>query len=157
MTREIALVLLVTLSPLSELRGGIPLGISLGLDPLMTFAIAVIANALLFFPIFFFLRFFYPRLLSRFEMLNRYLVRVRTKGKPKVDKYGFLGLALFVAIPLPLTGVYTATILSWLLAMEWRRAFLAIGLGAIGAGIIVLLITLGVTEGVRLVALSSMC
>jgi uncharacterized membrane protein len=52
---------------------------------------------------------------------------------------------LFVAVPLPLTGAYTGTILAWLLGMDWRKAFAAVGLGVIVAGVIVLLITLGVT------------
>jgi uncharacterized membrane protein len=146
MTREIALTLLATVLPISELRGGIPLGISLGLDPWFTFSIAVIANALIFFPIFFALRLFYDKLLSRIPLFNKYLDNLRKRGKPKVDKYGFWGLALFVAVPLPLTGAYTGTILAWLLGMNWRKAFLAIGLGVIVAGVVVLLITLGVTS-----------
>jgi len=51
---------------------------------------------------------------------------------------------LFVAIPLPITGAYTGTILAWLLGMDWRKAFPAVGLGVIVAGAVVLLITLGV-------------
>jgi len=145
--REIALVLLVTLSPVTELRGGIPLGISLGLDPWFTFFIAVMANAVLFFAILLILRLFYDKLLSRLQIFNHYLESVRRKCNPKVDKYGFLGLTLLVAIPLPATGVYTATIVSWLLGMDWRKAFPAIALGVLIAGIIVLLITLGVIEG----------
>lgn len=152
MTHKIALVLLVTLSPISELRGGIPLGISLGLDPLLTFFIAIIANAILFFPILLALRLFYDGILSRLQIFNRYLDSVRRRGKPKVDKYGFLALTLFVAIPLPITGVYTATILSWLLGMNWRKAFPAITLGVIVAGIIVLLVTLGTIEGMKFFA-----
>jgi uncharacterized membrane protein len=147
MMQKIALTLLVTLSPISELRGGIPLGISLGLDPLLTFFIAIVANALLFFPIFLVLHLFYDNFLSRLQIFNRYLDSLRRRGNPQVAKYGFLGLTLFVAVPLPITGVYTATILSWLLGINWKRAFPAIGLGVIVAGIIVLLITLGVTEG----------
>jgi uncharacterized membrane protein len=146
MTKEIALTLLTTALPISELRGGIPLGISLGLDPLFTFFIAIIANALIFFPIFFALRFFYDKLLCRIPLFNKYLDRVRKWGKPKVDKYGFLALTLFVAIPLPITGVYTATILAWLLNIDWRKSFPAVGLGVIVAGVVVLLITLGVIE-----------
>jgi uncharacterized membrane protein len=145
--REIALVLLVTLSPVTELRGGMPLGVSLGLDPWFTFFIAVMANAVLFFAILLALRLFYDKLLSRFQIFNHYLESVRRKCNPKVDKYGFLGLTLLVAIPLPATGVYTATIVSWLLGMDWRKAFPAIALGVLIAGIIVLLITLGVIEG----------
>jgi uncharacterized membrane protein len=146
MIREIALTLLATVAPISELRGGIPLGISLGLDPLFTFFIAVVANALIFFPVFFALRLFYDKVLFRIPLFDRYLDSLRKRGKPKVDKYGFWGLALFVAVPLPLTGAYTGTILAWLLGMDWKKAFPAIGLGVIVAGVVVLLITLGVTS-----------
>ncbi|TET55222.1 MAG: ligand-binding protein SH3 [Dehalococcoidia bacterium] len=146
MTQEIALTLLLTVLPISELRGGIPLGISLGLDPLFTFFIAVIANALMFFPIFFGLRLFYDKLLSRIPLFNKYLDSVRKRGKPKVDKYGFWGLTFFVALPLPITGVYTGTALAWLLGMDWRKAFPPIGIGVIIAGVIVLLGALGVVE-----------
>jgi len=144
MTREIAWVLLATVSPISELRGGIPLGISFGLDPLFTFFIAVIANILIFFPIFFALRLFYDKLLSRIPLSDKYLDNLRKRGKPIVEKYGFWGLTLFVAIPLPITGAYTGTILAWLVGMSWKKAFPAVGLGVIVAGIVVLLITLGV-------------
>jgi len=147
MMQKIGLVLLVTLSPITELRGGIPLGISLGLDPLFTFSMAIVANALLFFPIFLVLHLFYDKFLSRIQIFNRYLDTVRRKGNPKVAKYGFPGLTLLVAIPLPITGVYTATILSWLLGMNWKRAFSAIGLGVVMAGIITLLVTLGILGG----------
>ena len=146
MTREIALTLLATVLPISELRGGIPLGISLGLDPWFTFSIVVAANALIFFPIFFALRLFYDKLLSRIPLFDQYLDSLRERGKPKVDKYGFWGLTLFVAIPLPITGAYTGTILAWLLGMDWKKAFPAVGLGVIVAGVVVLLITLGVTS-----------
>jgi len=142
MTKDIVWVLLATVSPISELRGGIPLGISLGLDPWLTFFIAVVANALIFFPVFFALRLFYDKLLCRIQLFNRYLESLRKRGKPKVDKYGFWGLALFVAVPLPLTGAYTGTILAWLLGMDWKKAFPAIGLGVVVAGVVVLLITL---------------
>jgi uncharacterized membrane protein len=142
MTREIAWVLLATVSPISELRGGIPLGILVyGLDPLFTFFIAVIANALIFFPIFFALRLFYDKFLYRIPLFDKYLDNLRKRGKPKVEKYGFWGLLFFVAVPLPITGAYTGTILAWLLGMDWRKAFPAVGLGVVVAGGIVLLIT----------------
>jgi uncharacterized membrane protein len=149
MTWKIAWVLLATVSPISELRGGIPLGIlKYELDPLLTFFIAVVANALIFFPVFFALRLFYDKVLFRIPLFDKYLDSLRKRGKPKVDKYGFWGLALFVAVPLPLTGAYTGTILAWLLGMDWRKAFLAVGLGVIVAGVVVLLITLLIKLGI---------
>jgi len=147
MTEEIAWVLLATVSPISELRGGIPLGIlEYELDPLLTFFIAVVANALIFFPVFFALRLFYDKVLFRIPLFNKYLDSLRKRGKPVVDKYGFWGLFLFVAIPLPFTGAYTGTILAWLLGMDWKKAFPAVGVGVVVAGVVVLSITLGVTS-----------
>jgi uncharacterized membrane protein len=142
---DIAKFVLVTVSPISELRGGIPLGISMGLDPWFTFFVAIVANALIFFPVFFALRLFYDKFLFRIPLFGRYLTSLRKRGKPIVDKYGFWGLLLFVAVPLPLTGAYTGTILAWLLDVGWKKAFPAVGAGVIVAGVIVFLITLGVT------------
>ena len=142
MAKEIALTLLITILPISELRGGIPLGIlKYELDPLFIFCIAVIANALIFFPVFFALRLFYDKVLSRIPLFERYLDNLRKRGEPKVEKYGFWGLFLFVAVPLPIAGAYTGTILAWLPGMDWRKAFRAVGLGEIMAGVVVLLLT----------------
>jgi uncharacterized membrane protein len=144
MMQKIAQVLLATVLPISELRGGIPLGITLGLDPWLTFSVAVVVNALIFFPVFFVLRLFYDKFLFRVPLFGRYLDGLRKRGKPMVDKYGFWGLFLFVAVPLPFTGAYTGTILAWLLNMDWKKALPAVALGVVVAGIIVFLITLGV-------------
>jgi len=139
-------VLLLSISPISELRGGIPYGIHSGLDPWFTFSIAVIVNMLIFFPILFALHLFYDKVLYRIPLFDRYLDGLRRRGKTIVDKYGFWGLFLFVAVPLPFTGVYTATILAWLLEMDWRRAFLPVAIGVVIAGVIVLLSYLGIVE-----------
>lgn len=149
--RDVLLVILATVTPVSELRGAIPLGIGLGLDPVLTFVVAVITNIVVFLPTRFVLEFFYDAALRRIPWFERYLVRLRRRGQPVVEKYGLLGLAVFVAVPLPLTGAYTGTILSWLLAMEWKRSFLAVALGVIGAGLIVMAATMGVIAGAGLI------
>jgi len=147
MAREIGLVLLAAVSPISELRGGIPLGIiHLGLAPWSVFIVAVIANALIFFPIFFALRLLYDKVFTRIPLFNRYLEGLQKRGKPRVERYGFWGLFAFVAVPLPFTGAYTGTILAWLVGMDWKKAFAVVGLGVLVAGIIVLLITLGIAN-----------
>lgn len=143
MIEKLARVLLATVLPISELRGGIPLGIlRYELDPLFIFCVAVIANTLIFFPVFFALRLLYDKLLYRIPLFDKYLDSLRKRGRPKVEKYGFWGLCLFVAVPLPLTGAYTGTILAWLLGMDWRKAFLTVAVGVLIAGVVVLLITL---------------
>ena len=148
--RDILLVLLASASPISELRGGIPLGIALGIEPAATFFLSVATNILVFFPVRFILVAFYRKVLTRLPLFDRYLERVRSRGRPPVEKYGLLGLALFVAVPLPMTGAYTGTILSWLLDMDWKRSFLGVAIGVVIAGVIVLCVTLGIVAGVRL-------
>lgn len=148
---EVLLVLLASASPISELRGGIPLGIALGLDVVPTFLLAVVTNILVCFPVRFILAAFYKTVLTRLPLFDRYLASVRARGHPKVERYGLLGLVLFVAVPLPVTGAYTGTILSWLLNMEWKRSFLGVAIGVVIAGVIVTCVTLGIIAGVSLV------
>ena len=144
--QEALLVILTTIVPVSELRGGIPLGVALGMEPWLVFLLSVTTNILIFFPTRLALSWFYRSLFTKLPYFDSYLVRVRRKGEPSVRKYGLIGLLLFVAVPLPITGAYTGTVLSWLLAMEWKRSFIAIGLGVVCAGIIVMLATLGVVS-----------
>ncbi|MFH1768264.1 MAG: small multi-drug export protein [Candidatus Omnitrophota bacterium] len=61
-----------------------------------------------------------------------------------VDKWGFWGLVLFVAIPLPVTGAWTGTVAATLFNFEMKKGFIAISLGVIIAGIIVTLASLGI-------------
>ena len=79
-------------------------------------------------------------------MFGRFIERVRRKAHPHILKYGYLGLTLFVAVPLPVTGAYTGTLAAWLFGMERKKAFLALSLGVVMAGIIV---TAAVLSGVE--------
>jgi len=134
---KILAVIVANFIPTTEQIGGISLGLALGLDPITVLLASLIVNCLLFFPIYFGLKFFYKRLLSKIKLFEKYLERVRNKGKPYVDRYGFFGLTLFIALPTPLTGTYTASILSWFLDLDWKKSFLAIALGStIGALVI---------------------
>lgn len=67
-----------------------------------------------------------------------------------VDRYGLVGLALLVGIPLPFTGVYTATLAGWSLGYNYKEAILPIAIGVVIAGGIVTALTLGAVELWRL-------
>jgi uncharacterized membrane protein len=137
MLDNVLAVALANVVPTTEQIGGILLGLSLGMDPAIVLITSLTVNCLLFFPIYFGLRLLYAKVFSRIKLFQRYLERVRTKGKPYIDKYGFFGLTLFIALPTPLTGTYTASILAWLLDLNWKKSFAAIALGsAIGAMVI---------------------
>ena len=71
------------------------------------------------------------------KLFDSAVIRARSKVQTKVDKYGYLGLALFVAIPLPITGAYTGTLGAWVLGMDPKKTFLAVALGVIISGTVV--------------------
>ncbi len=71
----------------------------------------------------------------------KYLQSVRRRAEPYVKKYGFLGLVIFVAIPLPATGIWTGALAAYVLGMDKRRTALALALG----GLISIAITVSVT------------
>jgi len=60
-----------------------------------------------------------------------YVERVRKKAHPYVEQWGFWGLFIFVAIPLPGTGVWTGALAAYILAIEWKRTFSALLLGGL--------------------------
>ena len=126
--------------PISELRGGLPFALSRGIPVIPAVLYCVLLNALVGPLLFLFLSSLH-KVLSRLPIYQRLFTklidRARNKVKQKLEKYGYLGLVLFVAIPLPITGVYTGTLGAWVLGMKAKRALPAVALGAILAGIIV--------------------
>jgi uncharacterized membrane protein len=144
MIENVWLVALFNLLPTTEQIGGIAVGLSLGLNPLVVLFVSLTINCFLFFPVYFGLEAFYERALVRIKILKKYLERTRKKGKPYVDKYGVLGLTLFIALPTPLTGTYTASALSWFLGLDWKRSFLAIILGSSVGALIIFLSYFGI-------------
>jgi uncharacterized membrane protein len=144
-------VALANLLPATEQIGGIPLGLSLGLDPVTVLVTSLIVNFSLFFPVYFGLELLYEKVFSKIGILERYFERVRKKGKPYVDKYGVLGLTLFIALPMPLTGTYTASMLSWFLDLDWKKSFLAIVAGSTIGALVILFGYLGIFNFLKLI------
>ncbi len=137
------IVIILSLAPISELRGAIPTGIAIGLNPTLVFLISVLFNSLIFFPLFFGLKFFYSHIKNN-NFFSNVIEHIRKKGRTKMEKYGIWGLLLFVAIPLPLTGAWTASLVAWLFDLKWWKSFVVITIGVLIAGIIVSLSTIGV-------------
>ena len=131
-------------APISELRGAIPLAIvDLDISWQLAFLVAFAGNLL---PVPFLLLFLDPvsRILSRvgiFERLLNWIFRMSRRRGGLVEKYGTMGLVLFVAIPLPITGAWTGSIVAFLLGLRFWRAFPAIILGVFIAGVIVTTLT----------------
>ena len=141
--------MLVSMIPVIELRGGLPFGVALGLPYYLAFPAAVIGNLI---PAPFII--VYIRRI--FELLRRYLPslnglidklekKAHLKGK-KVQKYQYLGLWLFVAIPLPGTGAWTGALAAAFLDMPLRKAIPSIFAGVLAAGIAISILTFGVAS-----------
>ncbi|MCD6232239.1 small multi-drug export protein [Candidatus Aerophobetes bacterium] len=145
------LTFLIAMLPISELRGALPFALSCGISPGVAYLISVAGNILPVIPLLLFLE----RLSSfimRYPRGKRVLKRILDQGRKKkalVERYSFPGLLLLVAIPLPVTGAWTGTIISFLLSLRLKYAFLAICGGVCLAGIIVLLVSLGIISGVK--------
>jgi len=141
------IVLIVSALPVSELRGAIPLALSFGLSPVKAFWLSVLGNCLIIAPA---LIFFEPvtNALRKFKFWSKFFdwLFERTKrNSDAIQKYEALGLAIFVAIPLPMTGAWSGVIAASLFKIKFRYAFAAITAGVLCAGIIVIsLCNLGV-------------
>jgi len=134
---KIAMVILANFVPTTEQIGGISLGLSLGLDPITVLFTSLTVNCLLFFPVYFGLKLLYNKVFSKIRLFEKYLEKARKRGKPYIDKYGEFGLTVFVALPSPLTGTYTASLLAWFMNLDMKKSFLAIAVGSfIGALVI---------------------
>lgn len=131
-------VAFVSMVPLIELRGAIPVGAALGLPWLTTYIIAVIGNLL---PIPFILWFSRPIMawLKKTKPLRPIAEKLEQKteaNREKIMKYSAFGLFLFVAIPLPGTGAWSGALAAALLDMRFKYAFPSISLGVMAAGLI---------------------
>jgi len=149
--QNILLVIIANFVPTTEQIGGITLGLSLGLDPVTVLVTSLTVNCLLFFPIYFGLKLLYKKVFSKIKLFEKYLERVRTKGKSYIDKYGVLGLTVFVALPSPLTGTYTASILAWFMNLDWKKSFLAISVGSIIGALVIFFGYLGIFNFLKII------
>jgi uncharacterized membrane protein len=143
-------VLLVSFLPLIELRGAIPWGIvKLDLHWGPVLALAIVSNILIVPFIWLFLK-FGQKLLVKIKIGKRFwdwlVSRVQKKFSGKYYSAGVVGLLLFVAIPLPGTGVWTGTLAGYLFGFRKRDVFKSMLGGVVIAGIIVTILTLGAVE-----------
>ena len=141
-------VMLTAALPIIELRGAIPVGISLGLTPIHASILAFIGSMI---PV--------PFILFSTRPIFNYLKETRTFKKlihritdksmnksGKIQKYGAWGLFIFVSIPLPGTGVWSGSLAAALLDMRFKWAFPAIFVGNLIAGILIMGLSHGVVS-----------
>jgi uncharacterized membrane protein len=141
-------VILMAMSPISELRGAIPLAIYYGMSYKEAFVLSVIGNMLPVVPLLLFLD---PvsNWLRRYSIFDRFFTWLFARTRrysDRMGKYGALGLVPFVAIPLPVTGAWTACAVAFVFGIRCRYAFPAVLAGVLIAGTIVTLSCIGVLE-----------
>ena len=146
------ITLVISILPVVELRGAIPVGmLAFKLPWYGCLIVSVIGNML---PVPLILLFVKKLIewMKNSKRLNKaglWLESKAEKNTPKIQKYEFFGLMLFVAIPLPMTGAWTGALVAALTGMKFKNAILSILGGVIIAGIIVTLICGGVLGFLR--------
>lgn len=146
------IVFIISMLPILELRGGLIAASLLKLPPLESYIIAIVGNVI---PVPFVLLLINKILKamekSKFKLFNGIYLFVHKKimkNKGSIEKYGFLGLVIFVGIPLPGTGAWTGAVIAAFLEMDRKKAFIAILLGMLMASIIMMLISFGLISKV---------
>ncbi len=136
--------ILLALVPVSELRGAIPWAVAQGM-PLWQAALLATTTNVLVAPLAWFFLETGHRALRHVglyaRLFDRVVTRARTKVGAQVQRWGYVGILLFVAVPLPATGVWTATLGAWVLGLDRMKTLLAIVGGVV---ISALLVSLGV-------------
>lgn len=137
------IVFFISLLPILELRGGLLAASILGVEATKAIPIAVIGNIL---PIPFILLFIQKifAFLKKFNFSRKWILKLEEramKKSEKLGKYEFIGLLLFVGIPLPGTGAWTGALIASLLNMKLKKSSLAIFLGIVMATLIMYVVS----------------
>mgnify|MGYP004555180057 FL=1 len=139
--------IIISMIPIIELRGAIPIAVfSFHLTYFEAFILSVIGNCI---PIFFIVKYIKPlfNFFGRFKPFKKIIDYATEKANkkiaenPKLQTATFFALYLFVAIPLPMTGAWTGSLIANFLDLPPKKSFLPLGLGVLTAGIIILTVT----------------
>ena len=149
-----AVVFIVATLPIVELRGAIPFALSSAMGPAMSwwsaYLLSCLGNMVPIVPILAALGPISDWLRRRSSLAERFFTwlfsRTRRRGRV-VERYGALGLILFVAIPLPVTGGWTGAAAAFLFGVPFRKALPCIALGVMIAGGVVTALTLMAKAG----------
>ncbi len=148
-------ILLISMFPFSELRGAIPYAALMNINPLEAYLLAVVGNFLPI-PLLLFLLHKAETLIKRIPLLGdayAFFVRRVEKKREIVEKYGYLGLTLFVAVPLPVTGAWTGSLMAFLMHLDRKKSMIFIFIGILIAGSIVLTVTYGIFGIIKMLPL----
>lgn len=143
---DILIMIGLTLLPFFELRASIPYGIfNTSIHWSLVFLICVVSNILLSFFVWVFVNYFmhlFLRIKFIEKIYHKVVERTQKKISPYVHKYGPIGLALFIGVPLPGSGVYAGGLGAYLLGFKFKEYITAAIIGTLIAGVAVLLISM---------------
>ncbi|MGB2629985.1 MAG: small multi-drug export protein [Candidatus Omnitrophota bacterium] len=139
LNKEVAVVVLAAM-PVSELRGAIPLALALGFTPLKAYVLSFVGNLIPVVPLLFLLQPIANKLrhIKIFERFFDWLFERTRRKAALIEKFEAIGLILFVAVPLPVTGAWTGCVAATLFKIRFRYAFVCILLGVAIAGLVVI-------------------
>ena len=141
---KIVMTFLISMVPVVELRGAIPIAVAHGLPFWWAIPVVIIGNLVPVPFIIVFIKKIFAWLRTKSRWLENLVSRLENRAIGKIDtvkKYAFWGLFLFVAIPLPGTGAWTGSLIAAMMDMKVREAFPAIALGVLTAGAIITFLT----------------
>ena len=137
-------IMLLAMLPLTELRGAIPIGIAMDLNPIAVYVASVIGSTIVSIPLILTFR----HILNFFRNIDIFLPLVKKvdskieSGMKRLKSISILGIILFVGIPLPTRGSWTAAAIASILKMRIKTSLLGVLIGNMMSGIIVSLISL---------------
>ena len=140
------IIFIISLMPILELRGGLLAASLLDVEYITAALICVLGNVLPIPFVLLFLRYVLD-ILSKWNITKRIVNWLEKKVESKrdqIDKYGYLGLILFVGIPLPGTGAWTGSLLAVMLGLSRKKSFICILLGVLLAAIIMSILSYGI-------------
>ena len=146
---DFVMTMMVSMVPIVELRGGIPYGVASGLPVWLAYIAAFIGNLIPVPFIVVYIRRIFHWIRRHMPKLNNIIDKLEGKAHLKgrvMQKYQYLGLAIFVAIPLPGTGAWTGALAAAFLDMRLKKAFPAAVLGVAVAGFLISILTFGVAN-----------
>ncbi len=143
------IVFLVSMVPLLELRGSILAAGFMRMEFLPTYIAAVLGNMLPIPFIFLFIKKIFAWLkTTRLKKIPEKLEAKAMSKSDQIEKYGYFGLLLFVAIPLPGTGAWTGSLIAVLLGMKTKKSLLFVFLGVLIAGLVMSLLSFGIIKNI---------
>lgn len=144
------IVFIISLMPILELRGGLIAATLLGLSGWYSFVICLIANIIPIPLILWFITPIFNRMkkMKMFKGLVSKLEKKAMSKKDQIEKLQYIGLMLFVGIPLPGTGAWTGCLIAALLNMNKKKALVAAILGVLMAGIIMMVLSYGLLDNI---------